>query len=390
MKALGLMSGTSFDGAIEWAVISSDGESVERCASGTFQIPNSAPFRILLQGCERAFRLANGQYAVASQQIQSDPLLPAAAKECGIQLSLEAITKLSTHHHTHAAKEALAQTKQPVDLIGYHGQTVYHAPSDGVTVQLGDGELLARSVGYRVVYDFRTQDIKAGGQGAPLAPIYHRALLASLGCLPAAWINIGGISNATFVGSDGEMLASDCGPGNALLDQFVSERSSLSFDRDGAFARAGRLDPAVCAEVLAQMKTREGELFITKVGAKSLDKSQLIIPDSARALSLEDGARSLTEATCQAIAEPIRRSNTARVVVSGGGARNIFLMELLRSMLPGVAIHSAAAFGLAVESVEAELMAYLAIRSALHLPLTFPSTTGVRIPTLGGSIASPQ
>ncbi len=255
--------------------------------------------------------------------------------------------------------------KGQIDLIGYHGQTVLHDAPRKLTVQLGDGRLLAERTGVDVVFDLRAADVAAGGQGAPLVPVYHRALAAQVPELPAAFLNIGGVANVTWIGADGRMLAFDTGPGNALIDDWMLARTGAAHDADGALAARGHCDE----DVLQALLTNN---YFGTPPPKSLDRNDFSSAP-ATALSLEDGAATLTAFTAAAIGKAREHMpEEPRIwVVCGGGRKNKTLMGMIAANVQN-AVVPAEALGLDGDFIEAEAWAYLAVRSALKLPITFP------------------
>lgn len=285
-----------------------------------------------------------------------------------------------TRRHAEAARAVLARHEGGVSVIGMHGHTVLHDPERGATVQIGDGRALADAVGIDVVHDFRSADVAAGGQGAPLAPLYHEALCRELP-RPVAVLNVGGVANVTWIGADGEdPVAFDTGPGNALLDDWVSATAGLPFDRDGAVSAAGRPDPARLARLLDHGHFR-------RPPPKSLDRLDF---DAAavEGLSAEDGAATLVRFTCEAAARATEffPAPPERWIVTGGGRRNRTLMAELGRRL-GRPAAAAEAAGWDGDALEAQAFAFLAVRALRGLPLSLPSTTGVPAPTAGGVLA---
>jgi anhydro-N-acetylmuramic acid kinase len=269
-----------------------------------------------------------------------------------------------------------------LDLIGFHGQTVWHAPHHGVTIQLGDGATLARRIGVPVVYDFRAADVAAGGEGAPLVPVYHRALVARAGLVGSVvLVNIGGVANITRIGADGSMLAGDTGPGNALIDDFVHGRIGTACDRDGALAARGTIDEMALAALMA-------DPWFDEPFPKSLDRNAFSLAP-VNALATEDGAATLAAFTGFTIAAAIAIAGGAdTIIVVGGGAHNPSIVEVLAEAA-GAPVKKAAEFGWDGDFVEAQAFAFLAARSRAGLPLSYPQTTGVSRPVTGGIIALP-
>jgi anhydro-N-acetylmuramic acid kinase len=364
MRAIGLMSGTSLDG-VDVALLETDGERVERLGPTGYR-PYSDE--------ERAF-LAAALEDAAGMEGRQDRRGPLAQAE-----------ELITRAHAEAVEAFLSDnglTAAEIDVIGFHGQTVLHRPEQGLTVQLGDGAALARRIGAPVVYDLRAADVAAGGQGAPLVPVFHRALVKAAGIeTPVAVLNIGGVANVTLVGRDESLTAFDTGPGNALLDDWMRERTGVPFDDGGRMAAKGRPDEPLLAWLLTHP-------YFVRRPPKSLDRnwfSHRIVGH----LSTEDGAATLAAFTARAIARAVDFSAEPpkRWIVAGGGAQNGEILRLLRDQL-GVKITPADEIGWSAAFLEAQAFAYLAARSLKGLPLTFPSTTGVAKPATGGVLARP-
>jgi anhydro-N-acetylmuramic acid kinase len=357
------MSGTSLDG-IDVALLVTDGEErVERGPAATY--PYRPDQQALLHDA-----LAEARY------LESREARPGILAEAERQL---------TDWHALAVERFLAEqgiAASAIGLIGFHGQTVIHRPGRRLTVQLGLGPELARRTGIPVVYDMRAADVAAGGQGAPLVPVYHRALAASLGERPVAFVNIGGVANMTWIGPKGELVAFDTGPGNALINDWCERHTDVSFDRDGVLAARGTVDENVVGRLLK-------DDFFAASAPKSLDRNAF---DSSpvNGLSPEDGAATLTRFTAGAIAGSAALVPEAPklYVVCGGGRLNPTLMRDLRSLVQAPVIVAEDA-GFNGDSMEAEAWAYLAVRCSRGLPISFPGTTGAPRPLSGGILASP-
>jgi anhydro-N-acetylmuramic acid kinase len=276
------------------------------------------------------------------------------------------------------------------ELIGFHGQTVLHRPQQGLTVQLGDGQLLANLTGLPVVFDMRAGDMRHGGQGAPLVPAYHAALARSLashlaGRFPIVFVNIGGISNITYVPGEGDPVAFDTGPGNGLIDQWVAREAGVAFEAGGAIAAGGKVVDKVVASYL-------GKPFFAEPGPKSLDRGDFTLVE-AEGLDLADGARTLAAVSAGAILKSVGHlpEKPRLWIVCGGGRKNPHIMRDLKAGAEamGAAVISAEESGLDGDATEAEAWAYLAVRSQKKLPLTFPTTTGCEKPVSGGVLVRP-
>lgn len=367
--AIGLMSGTSLDG-IDVALVRTDGEAiVERGPSMGFSYDPA--FRRQLQGA-----------------LETAKAIHERGERPG---NLSEIEKVLTLRHAEAVRAFLAENKleaSGIDVIGFHGQTVLHRPNLGVTVQLGDGGMLARETGIDVVYDMRANDMAHGGQGAPLIPAYHAALANGLSDATGkavVFVNIGGISNITFVSGKGEIVAYDSGPGNTLIDQWVEAHAGIPYDQGGMIASEGRVDHALAGRYL-------NHAFFTDAVRRSLDRNDFL-PPQANEASLEDGARTLAHVTAAAILRSARHlpERPKLYVVCGGGRLNRVIMNDLSALAEedGAEVVAAKSLGLNGDSMEAEAWAYLAVRSLRGLPLTFPGTTGVKAPVTGGVLRNP-
>ncbi len=284
-----------------------------------------------------------------------------------------------TRRHAEAIEKFLGRhPQQAVDLVGFHGHTILHRPAERRTWQLGDGAALARRIGIDVVGDFRSADVAAGGEGAPLAPLYHAALAARLP-KPLCVLNLGGVANVTWVGSGEDILALDTGPGNALIDDWVRRHTGAAADFDGVFARAGKASEPHIARFLQRP-------YFARTVPKSLDRDHFrdAIPTG---LSLEDGAATLTEMTAAAVAAARRHfpAPPHEWLICGGGRHNPALMAALARRLDAP-VRPVEAVGWTGDALEAQAFAFLAVRSVRGLPLSLPATTGVPQPMPGGRL----
>lgn len=353
-RAVGLMSGTSADG-IDAALIETDGEIAVQCGP-TLSQPYDPAFRARLMA-------AYGRW---------DPTPEIAWLEQQL-----------TRRHAAAVASLLAAhsvTPQSVDVIGFHGQTLSHDAGQGRTRQIGDGPLLADLTGIDVVFDLRSADMAAGGQGAPLVPVYHQALAAGLP-RPLAVVNIGGVANITYLPEAGGPIAFDTGPGNGLIDDWVSRLTGAGYDQDGALAAAGKVNRQRLAGWLTHA-------YFARPAPKSLDRKDFDGLDMD-GLDLADGAATLAAFTAQSIAAALAHlpAPPATWLITGGGRHNPALMAMLGDAVPGP-VRSVDQVGWDGDAVEAQAFAYMAVRSRRGLPLTFPGTTGVSRPTPGGRFAA--
>jgi anhydro-N-acetylmuramic acid kinase len=357
VTSIGLMSGTSLDG-IDVALIRTDGENiVERGPSMTFA------------------------YADYQRELLQAALMDARVIEKRDERpgSLASTEQDITDWHISAVQHFLNENPSDIDVIGFHGQTVIHKPEKKLTVQLGLGKVLAEKLGIKVVYDMRAEDVGAGGQGAPMVPIYHRALAASIDDRPVVFVNIGGVSNITAIDSHGEMIAFDTGPGNALLDDWAGKHTGISRDVDGALAARGMVDEPTVERFMSVE-------FFQAEPPKSLDRNSFA-GISIEGLTPENGAATLVEVTTRSIARAVEwfADKPKTWIMCGGGRHNPEIMRSLAQKLSNV--KTAEDFGFDGDAVEAEAWAYLAVRSLKGLPLTFPKTTKVSKPMTGGVLA---
>ncbi len=370
LTAIGLMSGTSMDG-IDVALVETDGDTIIRRGPSA-GYAYEARFRDRLKlGLEDA------------RSIRKRDERPGTLAELERNLTLR---------HAEVVKAFLHENNLlpgTVDVIGFHGQTVLHRPDEALTVQIGDGDLLARETLIDVVYDMRANDMAHGGQGAPLIPAYHAALVRGLSEgskieAPVAFVNIGGISNITFIGAGEGIIAYDSGPGNTLIDQWVEAHAGIPYDQGGMVASEGSVLPELAARYLAHP-------FFSSEKRHSLDRSDFA-PLTASDASLVDGARTLAHVTAAAILRSARHlpKMPATYIVCGGGRLNPVIMRDLASLAEaaGGRVLAAEALGLNGDSMEAEAWAYLAVRSLRGLPLSYPGTTGVSRPVSGGRLAA--
>ncbi len=350
--AIGLMSGTSMDG-IDAAVLSLDDKARPRqgpALSSPYDDGTRARLRGILGG-------KGGEGEIA------------------------AVGELLTQAHAALVRELLQSNglgAGEISVIGFHGHTILHRPERRQTWQIGDGALLAALTGIDVVDDFRSADVAAGGQGAPFAPLYHRALAEEF-AKPLSVLNIGGVANVTWIGAGSELLAFDTGPGNALIDDWVRRHGLGERDTDGRLAETGHIDEASLVEMLAND-------YFDLVPPKSLDRDDFKIPEAAN-WSAADGAATLAAFSARAVAmaQELLPAPPERWLVCGGGRHNPFLMGQLANVLE-TPVQPVEAVGWRGDFLEAEAFAYLALRHLDGLPLSLPGTTGVPQPMTGGRL----
>lgn len=365
LTAIGLMSGTSLDG-VDVAMIETDGKKVKAFGPSGYRPYTDHEKGLLRQALTEAVHLP---------QRDARPGILREAERAVTVAHAEAVAAFTAQHRI---------TREEVDIVGFHGQTVLHRPERRLTVQIGDGPALAKAIHIPVMHDFRAADVEAGGQGAPFVPVYHRALAQSLEREgPIVVVNIGGVSNITYIDGTDTLIACDTGPGNALLDDYMYRVMNQQFDTDGRFAAMGTADDAWIARAL--------ELpFFRKPPPKSLDRNDFAALKLGE-MKPADGAATLTAFTAASIAKiaPLLPKLPKSWIVAGGGARNRTMMRMLRDRLAPATVEAAETLGWASDAIEAQAFGFLAARGMKGLPLSYPATTGVPMPMTGGIIARP-
>ena len=365
--ALGLMSGTSGDG-VDASIISSDGINQYK------EIKNKY-FKYDQKIFENLHYLRN-------KILKSDDL----------KINQREITNLEreiTLFHAKVVHEILDLSNERIDFVGFHGQTIYHNPIEKISKQIGDGNLLSQLIKKVVINNFRQNDIRHGGEGAPLTPIFHRLIVEQMKIkLPVCILNIGGISNVTAINEYGNdnLSSRDLGPGNCLIDEWIRNNSKNKFDINGKIAENGKINSLILNQALDNFDNNSNQ------NSFSFDTKDFSI-GFVRGLTLEDGAATLTQYTSKIIGEKLLRflSNSKnkswKVLVCGGGRKNITLIESIRSiLLKNFSIQPIDDYGIDGDYIESQAFAYLAIRSYLKLPITFPLTTGCKKPITGGKL----
>jgi anhydro-N-acetylmuramic acid kinase len=353
LRTIGLMSGTSLDG-VDAAWLETDGERI-----GVFGPTLTLPYDE---------RLRTDLRRILDLAPNLDPN-DRRVKVASAQL---------TEYHI----RAVAALGREADLIGFHGQTILHDPRRQRTWQIGDAAELAWRTGIPVAFDFRSADVAAGGEGAPLAPAYHAAL-AHDQPKPLAVLNIGGVANVTWIGADGTLIAFDTGPGNGPLDDWIARRTGAAFDRDGAIAQSGMADQTVLGRLLSHP-------YFARPAPKSLDRldfAAALAGSGIEQLSPADGAATLVAFTAGAVAATPLPANPLRWLVTGGGRRNPAIMAALRAEL-SAPVEPVEVLGWDGDALEAQCFGFLATRVHAGLPLSFPGTTGVPHPLPGGQLTS--
>lgn len=360
--AIGLMSGTSMDG-IDTTIIQTNGE----CIKNNFISKTIDYKKPTIKFLEKFFE--NFDPANIDQSF------------------IDHANKLITYDHFLAVKKILKKNDIKPDVIGFHGQTIFHDPENKTSIQLGDGKLLSDLCKIPVVFEFRKNDILCGGQGAPIAPIYHKYLIENLKLdQPCCFLNIGGVSNLTYV-HDTNLIGFDTGPGNGLIDLYMQKKFSKPFDEDGLVARKGRANFKIIKNILKNN-------YFMKSFPKSLDKLDFYFIFEDRdflKLNSFDAVSTLTEFTVFSIKKSLDLlpQMPKNIILSGGGKNNKYLVSKLKSSL-NLKVWIADDFDVDGDMIEAELIAYLAVRKLRKLPSTFPSTTGTKKPTICGKIFYPN
>ena len=365
LTAIGLMSGTSLDG-VDVALIETDGKRVQAFGPSGYRPYTENERGLLRQALTEAVDLPRRD---------ARPGILREAERAVTFAHAEAVATFTAHNRI---------SREDVDIVGFHGQTVLHRPAQKMTVQIGDAGALAKAIHIPVMHDFRAADVAAGGQGAPFVPVYHRALAQSLEREgPMVVVNIGGVSNITYIDGADTLIACDTGPGNALLDDYMFRTMGQLFDCEGRTAAQGTADEAWVARALEHP-------FFRLPPPKSLDRNHFASL-ALREMPPTDGAATLTVFTAAAIARivPLLPKEPRSWIVAGGGARNLTLLRLLRERLAPATVEAADALGWSADAIEAQAFGFLAARGLKGLPLSYPATTGVPIPMTGGVIARP-
>jgi len=356
--ALGLMSGTSGDG-IDASIVKSNGQNEYKTLTNKlYKYPENTTTKI----------------HKLKENIQSSSNLNDFSKE--IQLLEEEITSF----HIEASQDM--QKNYDFDLIGFHGQTILHIPEKKISKQIGLGKKLSTSTKKTVVYNFRKNDLDNGGQGAPLAPIFHELIVKQKKLkLPSTILNIGGISNITTINDKFEISSSDIGPGNCLIDRWIRLNTKKKFDKDGSIARSGKIDKYILKKQIDLFNNSE---IIKKKSFDIKDFFSFLGEDQEikKSLTIENGAATFTAITSEILSKNLKNKN---IYVCGGGRKNKFLIESIEKKIEKK-IKLIDEIGIDGDFIESQAFAYLAIRTILGLPITFPSTTGCKKPTIGGIV----
>jgi anhydro-N-acetylmuramic acid kinase len=374
--ALGLMSGTSMDG-VDASIIQTDGKlEYKAILDKYFEYPESIYNDLI----------------TLRHKIKTSKDLKKSQKK------IKSIEKDITIFHAESVEKLLKKTQVKVDFIGFHGQTIFHNSKEKISRQLGDGKLLSKLTKKKVVYDFRLNDLKNGGEGAPLVPIFHQILEKKLirkkeadkHIQPVHFVNIGGVANRTTITEDlfedFSFSATDIGPGMCLIDRWVRENSKKNYDKNGNIAKAGKINIKILKKALKNFWNKQSYIKDTSIQKiTSYDISDFDI-SFVQGLSLEDGAATLTEYSAKIIYGNIffAHQEVAKVILCGGGRKNNFLFKKIKENFNNIPVKLIDDYGIDGDFVESQAFGYLAIRSYLGLPISFPNTTGCKKPTTGG------
>ena len=372
--AIGLMSGTSMDG-VDASLIKSDGYNQLINVLDEYFEYNETLHKELIE-------LRNLILTIEDLKLHTN--------------RIKKLEREITLFHSKIVSEISLKYKDEIDFIGFHGQTIFHSPDQKISKQLGDGKLMSQLVKKRVIYDFRQEDLANNGEGAPLTPIFHNLLSKNINekyqiNFPVCFLNIGGISNITKIIKMNEKVeenleAFDSGPGNCMIDEWIRKNSKNNFDKNGLIAKSGKIDQLILNQIIDNFELNSFD--------KSLDIKDFDI-SFARGLSLEDGCATVTNFTAYLIAKGIEHANgnnndPIKFLVCGGGRKNDYLINSIKSYLShkqNISLNSIDDYSLNGDYIESQAFGYLAIRSFLNLPISYPKTTGCIKPTVGGKLA---
>ncbi len=365
--ALGLMSGTSGDG-IDASIISSDGiDQYSEIINKFFKYDQ---------------KVYKNLHNLRDKILNSDDLKRN-------ENEINSLEKEITLIHAKTVKDILNSVDKKIDFIGFHGQTIYHNSYDRISKQIGDGKLLSQLTKKTVIFNFRQNDIKNGGEGAPLAPVFHRLIVKQKKIeLPVSILNIGGISNVTVIDehNKNKIKSRDLGPGNCLIDEWMRKNSKNKFDTDGEIAKKGKVNELILNQGLDNFDNRLNKKLLT------FDTKDFSL-GFVRGLNLEDGTATLTDFTARIIGSGLlnflsnNKDKLWKVLVCGGGRKNITLIKKIKNVTPkNLQIQLIDDLGIDGDYIESQAFAYLAIRSFLNLPISYPETTGCKEPITGGVI----
>tara|TARA_Y100000590_G_scaffold1923_1_gene2455 strand:+ start:32 stop:1138 length:1107 start_codon:yes stop_codon:yes gene_type:complete len=360
-SSLGLMSGTSADG-VDASIIQSDGDT---------------DYKVILD-----------KYFIYDQDIYENihnlkDKINSSKDLDSLSEKIQLLEKEITMFHADLVNKIIRESKTTIDFVGFHGQTIFHNAKEKISKQLGNGKLLSELTKKTVIYDFRQNDLKNGGHGAPLTPIFHKLLKKKFKVEDVVFVNIGGITNITTLSKNDKMSGTDVGPGMCLVDQWIRQSLKKNYDKDGLIAKSGKTNKKILNQLLENFYKKEKALsdnIIQSFDTKYFDFSFV------KGLSLEDGAATLTEFTAQIIISALKSVGRYKkeIILCGGGRKNNFLVKKLKTESNYIKLIDE--YNVNGDFVESQAFAYLAIRSYLKLPISFPETTGVKKSCTGGII----
>ena len=360
-SCLGLMSGTSADG-VDASIIQSDGD---------------IEYEVIL---DKYFKYSQNIYKNIhnlKDRINDSKDLNNLSKK------IQILEKEITLFHANLVNEIIKEYRSNIDFIGFHGQTIFHNAEERISKQLGDGKLLSKLTKKSVIYDFRKNDLKNGGHGAPLTPIFHKLLKKKFKIKDSVFLNIGGIVNITTISNNDNMSGTDIGPGMCLIDKWLRNKLKKNYDENGNIGKSGNVNQKALDQLLKNFYKKEkiqNKEKIQSFDTKYFDAS--FVED----LAVEDGTSTLTEFTAQIIISALKKKKlyNHKIILCGGGRKNSFLVEKLKKEIKQIKLIDE--YNVDGDFVESQAFAFMGIRSYLKLPISFPSTTGVKKPCIGGEI----
>ena len=367
-SSLGLMSGTSMDG-VDASIIKSNGEDKYETVFDQYFEYDEEIYRELIN--------IRGKINSSKNLTENS-------------IAINTLERKITLFHAKICNQIIKECTLDLDLVGFHGQTIFHSPNEKISKQLGDGDLLSSLLEKKVIYNFRANDIINGGQGAPLAPIFHQLLVKKNEIkLPVCILNIGGIANISIISSEdlNDLKSYDIGPGNCLLDEFVRKNSKDKYDKNGTLAKSGKTNEIILNQAIDTFDS------IKKNRNLSFDIKDFDL-NFVRGLSLEDGLSTLVDFTASIIYESIINENNffkdkdLQILICGGGRKNLSLVNAIKKKLPkDINLNLIDDYKIDGDFVESQAFAYLAVRSFLEKPISFPKTTNVEKPCMGGVLS---
>lgn len=424
MLTIGLMTGTSMDG-IDAALIETNGETdIKEYAHAYYSYDSN--LKLMLKAAQISANRHFGNLNIIKKNYYQD-LISYLKKELKIssdkinnyladlkialkldstkaEITFDKLITALTILHAQLVKTLLNQTNfkaENIDVIGFHGQTLFHSVAKKITIQIGDGKLLADMTGITVVNNFRSQDLALGGQGAPLAPLYHQALAVRDKMFPVVVVNCGGIANVTVITNSSEegVMGFDTGPGNALIDRYITQKTQgkKTFDQDGKYGTKGKVCESVLKTLFEKSVILNGKNYFDQFPPKALDSGNMHLIPELDSLSFEDACRTLEEFTAETIVHSVKYFPKIKLknwVLVGGGWNNPVILESLKSKLianlgADTLINKAENVGWNSQAMEAQLFAYLAVRSLKKMTISLPSITQIQKPSTGGNAHFP-